>query len=338
MNNLFTLNTLTKIIFITHSDVAYSNYYIDKYHTLFHKIITVNNYTIHKLHTFLKINIDKFIKIINYTDIINYNIENTIKEKKYKFGVISRFSEDKNIPMFILSIIPIFKKYPKYKCYLVGTESEYYNEYLKYIIKINNLQNYILFEGYQENVVKYYEIFDFVILPSVSEGCSYNIIEAMSLGLPVICSNVGGNDELIKNDDNGVIYNYTSIRELEKKYIYIKNYNEQLSKIGYFINENTENNKFIFYNNFSKYDKIKAYIPYYLTCNSKCINKNCSLCDEIKLKSNIFTENINTITNSIFKMIELDNEHLAKIEKNNINFIKNNFTLNKYINQLLSII
>jgi glycosyltransferase involved in cell wall biosynthesis len=320
------IKKLTKIIFITHSDVAYSNYFILKYNLLFYKIITVNNYTIDKLSFLLNIEKSKFSKLINY---VNFN-HTKISNKNLKFGIISRFSEDKNIPMFILSLLKIFKKYPNYQCYLVGCNNEYYDNYLKNLCKINNLDNNIIFTGFQENVDKYYKLFDFIVLPSVSEGCSYNIIESMNLGLPVVTSNVGGNFELIENKKNGIIYDYTGIKDFEKKTIYIKNYNEQLSCIGYIINNNDYNYQY----------NVNLLIPFYTKCkfNHVNLNNNCSLCKIIIQKNKLFEENCNKITDSLFKMIELNNDELITIENNNINFIKNNFNKEIYINQILNIL
>ena len=318
------INKFTKIIFITHSDVAYSNYFITKYHLYFYRILTVNNYTINKLINNLNIEKSKFFKIINYVDL---KLKKKVT-KNYTFGVISRFSEDKNIPMFLLSLVKIFKKYPKYKCYLVGTDSDYYDEYLKYLCKINNIENNIIFTGFQEDVGYYYQLFDFIVLPSVSEGCSYNLIEAMGLGLPIICSNVGGNHELIENDKNGIIYNYSGIKEFESKNIYIKNYNEQLASIGYIIKDNLYNYNF----------DVNAYVPQYTLCknNMSNFNKNCSYCTHIKQKMEIFNLNLNNIYESIIKMIELDSYRINAIERNNIDFINNNYNQEIYINQLLN--
>ena len=166
-NFLFIKNKI-KLIFITHSDVAYSNYFIEKKHNIFYKIITVNNYTITKLSNILNIQKEKFYKISNYTNIIDNNI--ICKNKNKKFGVISRFSEDKNIPMLIISLIEVFNKYPDYKCYLIGTYNQNYDNYLKYLCNLFNINNNIIFTGFKENVFEYYKIFDFIILPSVSEG------------------------------------------------------------------------------------------------------------------------------------------------------------------------
>ena len=65
-DNIEELYNITKIIFITHSDVAYANYFIKKYHKYMHKIITVNKYTIEKLSKISEIDESKFFKICNY--------------------------------------------------------------------------------------------------------------------------------------------------------------------------------------------------------------------------------------------------------------------------------
>lgn len=241
--------------------------------------------------------------------------------------------------MFIYSLLEIFKKYPDYKCYLVGTDNLYYDNYLKYICEILNIKKYILFEGYQDNVLKYYKMCDFIVLPSVSEGCSYNIIEAMSLGKPVIVSDVGGNHELVKNNINGFIYPYTQIKEFESKKVYITNYNEQLSLLGYF--KKSELNKNYINNNIN-FNNIDVNIPYFITCalcknityeSNKCIN-----CFNIKRKIEVFNTNMTTITSSIIKMIELNDNAIQIMSNNNKEFIKKNFNQDIYIRQILDLI
>ena len=324
-----------KIIFITHSDVAYSNYYIEKYNNIFYKILTVNNYTIKKLSKLLSIDQKKFYKIINYIEKNEKNDNNNIIKNK-NFGVISRFSEDKNIPMLIISLIEIFNKYKDYKCYLVGTENNNYDNYLKHLCKKYNIDKNIIFTGFKDNIYEYYNLFDFIILPSVSEGCSYNIIEALSLGIPVITSNVGGNHELIQNNINGILYEYEGIRDFEEKNVYITNYNNQLSIIGYFINDDNFNEKYI---NNCQYKNTEVVLPFYVKCKLCNGNyKGCLNCINISKKKEIFFENIKNIYLSIITMIEFNDNKINNIKENNIKFFNNNFNRNLYVNQLLEII
>ena len=46
---------------------------------------------------------------------------------------------------------------------------------------------------------------DVFVLPSKAEGISNTILEAMSCGLPVIATDVGGNAELVEHNANGYI-------------------------------------------------------------------------------------------------------------------------------------
>jgi glycosyltransferase involved in cell wall biosynthesis len=311
LESLFQLNY--KIFFVTHSDVAYANFFISKYNKYFYKIITVNNYTITKLTKLLGIDSQKFYKLINY---VNVNPQTNLGKRKRKiFGVITRFSEDKNIPMFLNALIKVFQLYPDYKCYLVGTHNEKYDAYLKSLVNTYfKINKFVYFEGYQDNTKKYYELFDFIVLPSVSEGCSYNIIEAMNYGVPVIASNVGGNHEILKN---GLLYEYDDIRELEQKLIYIENYHQHLECIGYVKNEQFSNKIF---------NDIELLIPH-LMANNK----------DYDSKIKIWNKNMNQISDSIIKLINMESSTPDIINKN-LEFITQNFNQTIYINQLLELI
>jgi hypothetical protein len=180
-------------------------------------------------------------------------------------------------------------------------------------------------------------MFDFIILPSVSEGCAFNIIETFISGIPIVCSNVGGNHELVKNNINGYTYDYTDIREYEQSVIYITSYNEHLSRIGYFINNKLDNN-YIFYNNYKDLDVI---IPFSLKCakNNDINHKKikCPYCNILNDKIELFNKNAQQISNIIINMIETPLEKIIEMSNNNIEFINKNFNKNIYYSQLLKL-
>jgi glycosyltransferase involved in cell wall biosynthesis len=51
-----------------------------------------------------------------------------------------------------------------------------------------------------------YKTADFVFLPSLFEGCPNVICEAMACGLPVLCSRVSDNPEIVKEGVNGFLF------------------------------------------------------------------------------------------------------------------------------------
>jgi sugar transferase (PEP-CTERM/EpsH1 system associated) len=59
--------------------------------------------------------------------------------------------------------------------------------------------------GYRPDVERLYRIFDMFVLNSFAEGMSNTLLEAMASGLPVICTAVGGNVELVKNRETGFL-------------------------------------------------------------------------------------------------------------------------------------
>lgn len=74
----------------------------------------------------------------------------------------------------------------------------------------------IRFLGYKLNPVDYLSAIDIFVLPSRYEGMSYSLLEAMSIGLPVIVSSVTGNQELVQSGVNGLVIPPDSPNELAK--------------------------------------------------------------------------------------------------------------------------
>ena len=61
------------------------------------------------------------------------------------------------------------------------------------------------FPGERADIPELMRAMDLFVLPSLGEGISNTILEAMSTGLPVIATSVGGNVELVKEGHTGTL-------------------------------------------------------------------------------------------------------------------------------------
>ena len=59
------------------------------------------------------------------------------------------------------------------------------------------LDDTVIFTGYRPDAPRIASAFDVFVLPSVNEGLSIALIEAMSLGRPAVITNVGGLPEVV---------------------------------------------------------------------------------------------------------------------------------------------
>src|SRR5690606_33177489 len=83
--------------------------------------------------------------------------------------------------------------------------------------------NDILFSGRlpHEEIVEYLNAADVFVLPTLAEGCSNAIIEAMACGLPIISSNLPFNDEIL-DESNSIRIDSNNVEEIANAINYLK--------------------------------------------------------------------------------------------------------------------
>lgn len=103
------------------------------------------------------------------------------------------------------TIISIIKDLPGWNLVILGNGPEEGN--LKNLTKELNLEDRIKFTGLvsREEVLGWCEVADVFVLNTAFESFSYQIVEAMASGIPVITTNVGSIPELIENEAEGVL-------------------------------------------------------------------------------------------------------------------------------------
>lgn len=121
-----------------------------------------------------------------------------------KFIVISmvRFNSLKNIGM-TLDIAGRLIDHKNILFLIVGDGEEF--SAMQELRNKKNLQNVAL-PGFKENVLEYMKASDVYLSTSIREGMPISLIEACMLGVPIIASNVTGNNEIAADGINGFLF------------------------------------------------------------------------------------------------------------------------------------
>lgn len=71
--------------------------------------------------------------------------------------------------------------------------------------------------GYRPDVPEIYKVSDVFVFPSYREGLPVSLMEAMAAGLPVVCSNIRGNSDLIEYGKGGYLVSPSDVDEFAKR-------------------------------------------------------------------------------------------------------------------------
>lgn len=115
--------------------------------------------------------------------------------------------------------------------YVPGYESQ--KLVLEKLIEKHKLHGKVHFLGHLANPLPYYKLFDVFVLPSGEpEPFGGVVMEAMSLGLPIIGSNVGGTTEQVGEGINGYLFENKDPYDLASKIEYFLNDKDLINKFG----------------------------------------------------------------------------------------------------------
>ncbi|MCC0725557.1 glycosyltransferase family 4 protein [Clostridioides sp. ZZV14-6045] len=157
---------------------------------------------------------DKFIVIYNGVK-ENYSISNILIKNKLKkefdvdkesmvVGVVSRVDEQKDPNTFINIAKYTLNKYSNVKFIYVGDGDLYKS--MKECVLHERLEEKILFTGFRKDTEDILSIFDIVLTTSLYEGMPYVLVESLASSLPIIATDVIGNNEIVVNNKNGLLF------------------------------------------------------------------------------------------------------------------------------------
>lgn len=108
---------------------------------------------------------------------------------------VARFSKQKDHATLIAAMPAVFAAHPDTVLLLVGKGEEL--EAVQSLVEAQSLKDHVLFLGHRTDIADLMAQANLFVLPSKFEGLPLAVLEAMSIALPVVATNIGGTIEAL---------------------------------------------------------------------------------------------------------------------------------------------
>jgi len=166
----------------------------------------------------------KTITIYNGVQIDEIITQNSRSSAEPVFLVASHLRESKGIQDLIEAVYRLSEDIKgKIRIDIYGDGP--FLEFLLQKIQQRKLGHVFIFKGSQRNLKEIYCKYDYMLQPTRMECFSLSILESLAANVPVITTNVGGNEEAVSDGVNGFIFRARDIGSLSKilKDVYLGN-------------------------------------------------------------------------------------------------------------------
>lgn len=114
---------------------------------------------------------------------------------------VGELNENKNHEIILRALKKLGNRY----CYIVVGKGDRQKR-LKELAGEFELEKKVKLVGYRSDVSDFYHAADIFVFPSLREGLPVSLMEAMAAGLPVVCSRIRGNTDLIDEGKGGYFF------------------------------------------------------------------------------------------------------------------------------------
>jgi glycosyltransferase involved in cell wall biosynthesis len=121
----------------------------------------------------------------------------------FVIGTVGRLDRVKNLRVMLQAHAWVLEKHPGARAVIVGDGTE--RAALEAAAAELGLSESVTFAGYRSDVRAIIPAFDVYLNCSTYEGISLTILEAMAAGLPVVATPVGGNPEVVIDQETGFL-------------------------------------------------------------------------------------------------------------------------------------
>ena len=127
-------------------------------------------------------------------------------------GFIARTTKQKNPLLFLKALKQAHEKNPKVKGLFVGEGDM--DQAVDSFIQDNRMMDYLYRSPFRTDVPELLNCIDVYCLPSLWEGLSIALLEAMAMGKAIIATPTDGTKELLTDKENGLVVDFNNQQQL----------------------------------------------------------------------------------------------------------------------------
>ena len=133
-------------------------------------------------------------------------------KRKFAIGMIGEISPVKNQELFVKAAHDLMtvRIFTEIDFFIIGEASSQNQNYQQYINSLLNqfnsdIKGQVKLTGKIADIKTKLAAFDIILIPSINEGFSLVLVEAMAAGVAVIAANVGAMAEIVQNEKTGLL-------------------------------------------------------------------------------------------------------------------------------------
>ena len=207
------------------------------------KIIAVSHFTKRELLEYYKVPEEKIRVIHNGVDVNKFKPAKDKRKIKEELGFnpndlaivsVGRLYARKGLFTLIESMPAVIKRFKNAKFIISGKgQSDEMRKLINYADKIGVKDN-IIFTGYypDKKLPKLYQAADVFAFSTFYEHHPFAVLEALSTGLPVVTTNVGGIPETIESGKNGFLVEPFNPKQFADRILYLLDHPAEASEMG----------------------------------------------------------------------------------------------------------
>jgi sugar transferase (PEP-CTERM/EpsH1 system associated) len=154
-----------------------------------------------------------------------------LADEDFCIGCVGRLSEIKDYPTMLRAVEILCRSCRSWRLLIVGEGPE--RRLLEEMISANaDLQSRVHLLGNHDRVQEFLSAIDVYVLPSVREGISNSLLEAMAAGLPIVVTQTGGNPEVVTDGESGLLFPVADVDRLAELLLLLYRKPELRERLG----------------------------------------------------------------------------------------------------------